>query len=254
MKLKLNLRKEIKIAVTLIGVFLLIGFTERKQNSATCKNVVIELENINENHFIDEADILQIINSSGQTIIGNSIDKINLRALEAQLKSDTHIEEAELYGDVKGNLLVNVKLRRPVARLVRTDGPDAYVAEDGIVMRVSDKFSARVLLLSGPIVKDLIEAGDLYASEDSRQIMEMINYINDDPFWKAQIAQLDFNKAGKVFIYPQITGQLVEFGKPEDVELKFKKLMIFYKEILPQMGWNKYDRVNVEYEGQVVAE
>jgi cell division protein FtsQ len=29
--------------------------------------------------------------------------------------------------------------------------------------------------------------------------------------------------------------------------------MIFYKEILPTRGWNKYERVNVEYEGQVIA-
>ncbi|HCM77420.1 MAG TPA: cell division protein FtsQ, partial [Cytophagales bacterium] len=72
--------------------------------------------------------------------------------------------------------------------------------------------------------------------------------------WKAQIAQLDFNKAGKIFIYPQVTGQIVEFGLPENFETKFQKLMVFYKEILPQMGWTKYERVNVEYEGQVIAE
>jgi cell division protein FtsQ len=46
----------------------------------------------------------------------------------------------------------------------------------------------------------------------------------------------------------------IEFGRPEDVEVKLKKLMIFYKEIMPRMGWNKYDRVNLEYEGQIVAE
>jgi len=51
-----------------------------------------------------------------------------------------------------------------------------------------------------------------------------------------------------------VTGQRVEFGKAENIEEKFKKLMIFYKEILPQRGWTKYERVNLEYEGQVIAE
>jgi cell division protein FtsQ len=46
----------------------------------------------------------------------------------------------------------------------------------------------------------------------------------------------------------------VQFGKPEDFESKFTKLMIFYKEILPQRGWTRYERVNLEYDGQIVAE
>ena len=55
-------------------------------------------------------------------------------------------------------------------------------------------------------------------------------------------------------MFPQVGGQLIEFGKPENLESKFKKLMIFYKEILPKHGWNAYERVNLEYEGQIIAE
>ncbi|MEQ8303788.1 MAG: cell division protein FtsQ [Cyclobacteriaceae bacterium] len=254
MKWSLKIRTEVKIVVALVGVSLLIAFGERKQNGIVCSNIVIELENAHENHFIDEADVLNILENSGQSIIGTSIDRLNLNILESQLKSDKHILDAELYGDVKGNLMVNVDLRRPIARLVRNDGPDAYIAEDGVVMSMSDKFSSRVLLITGAIVKPLIEAGDLYATEDGIKLMEMIHFINEDEFWKAQIAQVDFDSKGKAEIYPQMTGQLVEFGRLEDIEVKFKKLLIFYKEILPQRGWTKYDRVNVEFEGQVIAE
>lgn len=254
MKWSLKIRTEVKIVVALVGVSLLIAFGERKQNGIVCSNIVIELENAHENHFIDEADVLNILENSGQSIIGTSIDRLNLNILESQLKSDKHILDAELYGDVKGNLMVNVDLRRPIARLVRNDGPDAYIAEDGVVMSMSDKFSSRVLLITGAIVKPLIEAGDLYATEDGIKLMEMIHFINEDEFWKAQIAQVDFDSKGKAEIYPQMTGQLVEFGRLEDIKVKFKKLLIFYKEILPQRGWTKYDRVNVEFEGQVIAE
>ena len=254
MKLKWNIRTEVKIAIAVVGLSLLIAFSERKQSGVVCKNIVVDMENTNENHFLEEADVLKIIESSGQTIIGKSIEEINLRVLEAKLEQDKHISSAEIFGDVKGNLTVNVKLRRPIARLIRTDGPDAYVAEDGKVMETSEKYSARIILVSGDIVKKLINNGDLNTTEEGMELMAMIEYINNDKFWKAQVAQLDFNKSGKVFIYPQVTGQVVEFGLPEDIELKFKKLMIFYKEILPQMGWTKYDRVNVEFEGQVIAE
>jgi cell division protein FtsQ len=65
---------------------------------------------------------------------------------------------------------------------------------------------------------------------------------------------LDIDRSGRIDIFPQVTGQRVEFGKPENIEMKFKKLMIFYKEILPARGWTRYERVNLEYEGQVIAE
>jgi cell division protein FtsQ len=120
-------------------------------------------------------------------------------------------------------------------------------------MPVSEKYTSRVVLISGA-VKQLLESEDLNKSEEGKQLLEMIEYINKEKFWKAQVAQLDIAKNGKISIYPQVTGQLVEFGKPENIEVKFKKLMVFYKEILPTRGWTRYERVNLEYEGQVIAE
>ena len=34
---------------------------------------------------------------------------------------------------------------RPIARIVRNDGPDGYIAEDGTIMPVSEKFTSRVV-------------------------------------------------------------------------------------------------------------
>jgi cell division protein FtsQ len=254
MKWKLNIRKEIKVAVSLLVISFLIAFSERKQDGLICKDIEIELDNVNENHFLDEADIMKLVVGSGQPIKGTSLDDINLKAIETKLKYDKHILDAELFGDLKGNLVVNVELRRPIARIVQEDAPDAYIAEDGVIMQVSEKYTSRVVLVSGAYVKTLLESQDLNNLEEGKQLLEMIKFINEDKFWKAQIAQLDINSNGKITIYPQMTGQRVQFGKPEDFESKFTKLMIFYKEILPQRGWTRYERVNLEYNGQIVAE
>ncbi|MCZ8069824.1 MAG: cell division protein FtsQ/DivIB [Cytophagales bacterium] len=253
MKAKFNIRKEIKIATVLIGLSFLIAFAERKQGGAVCKNISVEIENLNENHFLDEADVMKLVETSGETIKGIGIDRINLKDIEKKLKYDKHILDAELYGDLKGNLVVTVELRRPIARIVQNDAPDAYIAEDGVIMPVSEKYTSRVLLISGH-VKPLLESEDLNSSEEGKQLLEMIEYINANRFWKAQVAQLDIDRSGRIDIFPQVTGQRVEFGKPENIEMKFKKLMIFYKEILPARGWTRYERVNLEYEGQVIAE
>lgn len=242
------------MAAALVAVFFLIAFTERKRGGAVCKDIVVELDNLQENHYLDEADVLKLVEGSGQAIKGISIDRINLKAVESKLRYDKHILKADLYGDLKGNLVVNVELRRPIARIVQADAPDAYISEEGVIMPVSEKYTSRVVLISGALVKELLESEDLSKTVEGKQLLEMLEFINEDKFWKAQVAQLDINSAGKIFMYPQVTGQRVEFGKPENIEAKFRKLMIFYKEILPQRGWTRYKRVNLEYEGQVIAE
>jgi len=86
------------------------------------------------------------------------------------------------------------------------------------------------------------------------EVFEMINFITDDPFWKAQIAQIDIAENGELILYPQVTKQYVEFGTVENMETKFKRLKVFYKNILPQQGWNKYSRINLKYKDQIIAE
>ncbi len=254
MKLSFSIRKEIRIAAAIIGLSFLIAFSERKQGSGVCRNIIVELENINDNHFLDEADVMRLVESSGQQIKGTNISRINLKAIEDKLKYDKHIMDAELYGDLKGNLIVKVELRRPLARIIQDDGPDAYVSEEGVIMGVSDKFTSRVMVISGKYVKQLLEKGDLMKFDEGLLLMEMIRFINASEFWKAQVAQMDINTRGDITIYPQVTGQLVEFGTPEGFEAKFRKLMVFYKEVLPQKGWTRYEKVNLKFEGQVIAQ
>ncbi len=253
MKPKFSIRKEIRIGVGLGIVFFLIAFSERKQGGVICKNVIVELENINDNHFLDESDVSRLVETSSQALKGTAINRIDLKSIEKNLTIDRHISDAELYGDLKGNLIVRVELRRPIARIVQDDAPDAYIAEDGVIMGVSEKFSARVMIISGKFTKQLLESGNLNKTDEGIVLMEMIEFITEDPFWKAQIAQMDISQRGDVTIYPQVTGQVVEFGSPTNYEQKFRKLMVFYKEILPQKGWTKYERVNLTYDGQVIA-
>ena len=254
MNWKLNIRKEIRVGVALLAVCALIGFSEKEQGSIVCRNVFVEISNDHENYYMDEAEVLRLVTDMQPGMIGKNMNELILKDIEKKLKTDSHIDDAQLFADLKGNIVVSVELRRPIARIVRSQGPDAYIAEDGTIMSVSDKYTSRVLLLSGGLCEQLVRASNVIDLEQGAGLLEMIRYINEDDFWRAQIAQLDVNASGDVRMLPQVTGQVVEFGKTEQIEPKFSKLMIFYKQILPQRGWTRYKRVNLEYEGQIIAE
>jgi cell division protein FtsQ len=254
MKFRVHIRREIKIIAVLAVLFALIAFTERMKGEVTVRAVHVTLENIYENHYLDERDIMKLMRLDPENVKGASLSQLNFREIEQRIRQSPYVDNAELFSDLKGNLMVNVSLRRPVARFVQQDGPDAYLAADGTIMPVSEKFASRVLLITGAFVPAFLKAGNIFQLEEGRQVMRMLNTIREDGFWNAQIAQIDIDSKGRSVLFPQVGDERIEFGKPENLEVKFRKLKIFYKEILPRVGWNKYNRINLEYEGQVVAE
>ena len=156
MKKKWKIKNEIKWTVSLIGLIALLIFAERKHRDIVCKDIIVQLDNVQENHFMNEKDALQIVETTQSNLRGKKFSEINLKQFETQLVRNKHVKDAELFSDLKGNLIVNVQLRRPIARLVQDDGPDAYIAEDGTVMPTSEDFTSRVIIISGEYVKTIL--------------------------------------------------------------------------------------------------
>jgi len=240
--------------VGLAATILLIAFVNIGNDGRVVNKVIIKIDNQLDNHFIDENDVLNMLtNGSTEAIEGAAYRDIKVRTLENRVKFSSYVKDAEIFRDLKGNVMVNVLLRRPVARIVQYDGPDAYIAEDGTILPVSDKFSSRVLLITGTDSKE-IAASESVDNTDFQMLFDLVNYINADKFWKAQIAQVDIQGNGEVKLLPQVTKQIIEFGDMHNIENKFKRLEIFYHDILPRKGWNSYSRVNVKYKDQIICE
>ena len=78
--------------------------------------------------------------------------------------------------------------------------------------------------------------------------------MDQDPFLKAQIVEIEIDSQGNLTLYPQVGKQYVQFGQPEDWEEKFNKIKIAYKQILPSKGWAYYSRIDVRFKNQIVCE
>ncbi|MCF6359649.1 MAG: cell division protein FtsQ [Cyclobacteriaceae bacterium] len=252
------MRKHIKTISWVAGVLLisvlLIGFESAKSNSKVCNDIIITIDNQLENHFVDDNDILDLITSNGTAIIeGAHFSRLNLREIEQRLTAEAFLNKAEIYVDHAGNMMVHVGLRKPMARVVRYNGPDAYIGEDGQILPVSSKYSRRAIIITGEESKELSEQVNITEGAYAN-LYKLIQYIVADEFLKAQIAQIKLLENGEVILYPQVTKQYIEFGKIEDIEKKFKKLRLFYDKILPRNGWNSYSRVNLKYKNQIICE
>jgi cell division protein FtsQ len=78
-------------------------------------------------------------------------------------------------------------------------------------------------------------------------------YILSNPFWMAQVAQLDITPTREFEIVPTVGNHIVEFGHGEDYESKFARLFTFYRKVLAGSGMDKYARIKVQYDQQVIG-
>lgn len=234
-------------------VFVAISFVDKQQSETAYKEMVIFIEDRYDNFFVDEEDVKDMITQDGQKVFeGKFISELNLKQLEQRVKEESFIKDADVYRDLKGNILVRATQRRPIARLISENSEDRYIATDGTILPMSQKFTAKVILIRG--IENLSPGENVLEMEKYDGLMDLLQFIYADDFWRAQVSEIDRLSKGDLVMYTQVSKQFIEFGKPENIESKFERLKIFYKDILPRKGWNTYERVNVKFNNQIICE
>ena len=231
----------------------LIAFAGVKNNSRKIDEVKVEILEQDGIFFTDQLEVVDLMtDKSADYVIGVEMGDIDPKTLEERVEANPFVKDAQVYRDLKGNLQVKVEQSKPIARLFIDGKKDRYIDSDGRVLPVNARHTARV-----PLMETEFAFGwetNLNESKYGTQVFDLLKYIEQDEFWRAQIAHILIKKDGEIELYPQVTKQVVEFGMPEDFDGKFSKLMTFYKEILPKKGWNTYSRVNLKFENQIICE
>ena len=243
-------------AVGLLGLLGLIAFTEIRHNQQRVRAVDVQLDQVDGHSFLTRRDVTGYLTNGGaDPVIGNKFADVDLSRLEQRLRQHGLIKNCQVSRDLKGDMLVKVEQPRPLARLLAPgDGQRAvsgqYVSEEGRFFPVSMNYSARVPILSGHY---FIRNRSL-SDARNRPLLALLQRIHNDPFWRAQIAELSVDERGEVEMWPEMGNHRIEFGPPTDLDAKFKKLKVVYTDVLPAKGWDRYNRVSVQYRNQIVCE
>lgn len=240
----------------LFGLLSLIAFTEIRHGQKRVRAVVVRLSQVDGHQFLTKRDVSGYLTNEGaDPVIGKAYTELDFRRLEARLRQHGLVQACQVSRDLSGNLLVTIEQPRPVARLLASgDGVRSvkgqYVSEKGLFFPISMNYSARVPILTG----GYFAVNRSLASARNQPLLKLLNHIQDDPFWRAQITELSVDEQGDVTMWPQLGNHRIEFGPPVDLEAKFKKLKLFYTDVLPAKGWDRYSRVSVQYRNQIVCE
>jgi cell division protein FtsQ len=234
------------------GVLVLLVAAIRYRNSNVCKGFRIDISGPSAEQFVDRKEMTVILAAAGAGRGQNKpILSFDLRRLESTLEKNIWIKDAQLFFDNNGILRVNVIEREPVARIFTVEGNSFYIDSSGVQLPLTEKFAAKLPVFTGyPSSKVRLNGKDSILLV---QIRGLSGFIRKDPFWTAQIAQVDITGAKTFELMPVVGDHVVEFGDGNDYEQKFHRLFLFYKEVLSRTGFDKYSRIDVAYAGQVIG-
>jgi cell division protein FtsQ len=87
----------------------------------------------------------------------------------------------------------------------------------------------------------------------AKQIFRTADYIRKDSLWSAQIAQIYVDDKHEIELIPRVGNQRILLGNADSLDTKFKNLLAFYKQAVPQVGWVAYKTINIKYTNQVIG-
>lgn len=229
-------------------------------SSRPCRSIEINIADSSEYGFVTVNEILKIVNgSTSGRLLGKPVGDISISEVEEKLKSLRELSIAEVYTSIDGTVHIYADQRKPIMRVIARNGNDYYIDDEGFVIRRRNLNTPRLHIIGGNvnITPDMLGGVSILDTSIRKTILSdvfhMVNHIRRDPFWSAQIDQIYIDGNNEIDLIPRVGNHIIRIGPPDDFSEKLNSLQAFYRNVMPEVGWNKYSVINLKYKGQVVC-
>jgi len=243
--MKLSIISKILVGLSVVATLGYVGFM-LWQSAETDKNMIcvgldVKLLDESSARFISEHEIAKILDSKGLNPVGSKYKLISTEGIERELLRNELIRTTECYKTMSGKVVVEVTQRTP--KFLIAGNQSYYVDSDRKLMPVSLNYAAYVPVVSGRVLRRMA----------TREIFDFVTYLEKDTFWNAQIEQIYVRDDLKVELIPRVGDAVVLLGTFDNFEKKLRNLRELYTQGLNVVGWNRYDKIDLQYDGQVVC-
>ena len=250
------------IQITLLIVYALaigglMGFIVVRNGENNVASTRINIFRNTTDGFLAEDELMATIRNQ-QNVDSIKLKNLNTTLIEDALYANPYVESADAFTNIDGELLVNLSEKIPVLRIFNKREEGYYICENGGILPLSKKYSARVFMVNGylniPFVEGSTSVYDtVYRNTSLGGILELVNTLNDDDFLKSQINQIYLNSKQEFELIPEFGKHIIIVGDLEDLDNKLKKLKAFYQQVLLEEGLEKYNTINLKFDGQLVC-
>jgi cell division protein FtsQ len=241
-----------------------MSFVKERRTKILCHKIKVEILDSLHNGFITVRDIEDFLHETDMNVIGTPVVDINTKDIERKLRQYSSVKNSEVYVTLDGDIRVEIDQRNPILRVINKRGQSYYIDQEGAIMPLSSSYSSHVLVANGNIVEHFevnrtreIYCGNTKEDLEKNRIMcdlyELSKFIYENDFWKAQIEQVYVNEESEFELIPRVGAHVIYLGSVENYEIKFRNLRAFYLQGLNNVGWNKYEKISLKFDNQVIC-
>ncbi len=260
-------RKILKILVWIIIPLsiIVVGIIAQKNYfNSPISNVKVEInyrEKGDINRFLTYQDISNFIDRHYDSIRHNKVKDVDLEGMQKKLLNLPYIKDANAFITLDKELQLQIQQRRAIIRIIDVDNNNYYLDDEARIIPIRSRFPARVPVCNG-VIPNIHFYTKNYSNKELDSIVEntilkdifaIAKYIDNDTLMSMQIAQLNIDINKEFTLTPLVSRHIIEFGNAENIEDKFNKLKIFYKEGLGHHKWSSYRKINLRYKNQIVC-
>ena len=229
----------IKMIVLLAVVVFLYAFASKRNGNRKVAKTTIEFIK-DQKPFVTHETVSKLLIQNQQAVTSVPKETLDLNALESALNANAMIEKAEIFLNVNGDFSAKIKQKKPIARVLNTDS--YYIDSNGGYMPLSSNYTARVPVVTGEVSKKKLS-----------NIFTIARRIEGDEFLKKNIIEIHQNKDKSIDLKLRQCKFTVQIGKLEHLDKKINNLKAFYKKAIKDKSLDKYSKVNLRFENQVVC-
>jgi len=235
----------------------LMGFIVVQNGEKYVSSTKIKVFRNTKGGFLNEDELMASIKTQ------QNVDSIKLKNLRTSLIEDViytnpYIESVDAFTNIDGELRVNFSEKMPVLRIFNKRAEGYYICKNGDIIPLSTKYSARVFMVNGYLNIPFVEGNTniydtLYRKTSLSGILKLVNTLNKDEFLKSQINQIYLNSKQEFELIPEFGKHVIIVGDLVNLDNKMKKLKAFYQQVLLEEGLEKYNTINLKFDGQLVC-
>jgi cell division protein FtsQ len=248
--------KRIVLIFTLLGIIVsLIIYLCNIEGDPVCKGIEITIRNPEVAKLITAGDYKKMIEQSKIAGKGKPLNNAVMLKTLKLVESKSSVKNALVYQTGDSILRVELEQRIPVLRILTSSG-SCYLDNEGISFPVSERYTYDVPLVTGKI-RLPSEGKMLRDTLFARNLLAFAGFISGDPFWNAQIQQIDVvDENNNVEFTVCSDNHLIRFGQLFGYEKKLDNLLTFYRKVNPYYRAENnapYTVLDMRFNKQIVA-
>lgn len=249
----------ILLIIPVLYLFVMPVYLAAWSYSRPCSGIDINIRDSSDYHFVTRRQLSSLVYGNSGRLLGTPVKNVSVEKIESRIRELRELKEAEVYISIDGTIHVFADQRDPVMRVMPDNGGDYFIDEEGVVIRKRNLYNPRMHIIGGNVNISQAMLNGVSVLDTSiknsilKDVWQLVGYINDNDFWSAQIDQVYIDKNDQINLIPRVGNQIIHLGSIENFKGKLNSLGAFYDQVMPEVGWNQYSLINLEFKDQIVC-